>query len=79
MKTPQSKVTLETSKNVADIAQKRQEEEQEAEGNWVFKKVKVENAQQFKPLEEDHIEQMIEELLHYGSIELCSVITPQAL
>ncbi|KAG4946880.1 hypothetical protein JHK82_042949 [Glycine max] len=33
----------------------------------------------FKPLEEDHIEQMIEELLHYGSIELCSVIPPHAL
>ncbi|XP_019176917.1 PREDICTED: ethylene-responsive transcription factor ERF003-like [Ipomoea nil] len=27
-----------------------------------------------KPLEDDHIEQMIEELLDYGSIELCSVI-----
>lgn len=25
-----------------------------------------------KPLEDDHIEQMIEELLDYGSIELCS-------
>ncbi|TKY74777.1 PPLZ02 protein [Spatholobus suberectus] len=61
------------------LPQKRQEEEQESEGNWVFKKVKVESAQQFKPLEEDHIEQMIEELLHYGSIELCSVIPPQAL
>ncbi|KAL5158875.1 Ethylene-responsive transcription factor ERF003 [Glycine soja] len=55
------------------LPQKRQEEEQEAKRNWVFKKVK------FKPLEEDHIEQMIEELLHYGSIELCSVIPPHAL
>ncbi|CAL5204974.1 unnamed protein product [Lathyrus oleraceus] len=55
------------------------EEEKNSEGNWVFKKVKVENSQQFfKPLEEDHIEQMIEELLHYGSIELCSVIPPQS-
>lgn len=27
-----------------------------------------------KPLEDDHIEQMIEELLDYGSIELCSVM-----
>ena len=27
--------------------------------------------QQFKPLEDDHIEQMIEELLYYGYIELC--------
>ncbi|KAJ1413138.1 DNA-binding domain superfamily [Sesbania bispinosa] len=64
------------------LPQKRQQvkEEQESEGNWVFKKVKVESShQQFMPLEEDHIEQMIEELLHYGSIELCSVIPPQAL
>ena len=29
--------------------------------------------QQFIPLEDDHIDQMIEELLDYGSIELCSV------
>lgn len=30
--------------------------------------------QQFQPvLEDDHIEQMIQELLDYGSIELCSV------
>ncbi|KAF7843206.1 ethylene-responsive transcription factor ERF003-like [Senna tora] len=27
-------------------------------------------------LEEDHIEQMIQELLHYGSIELCSLASP---
>ncbi|XP_059655210.1 ethylene-responsive transcription factor ERF003-like [Cornus florida] len=39
----------------------------------------VENTQQFKPLEEDHIEQMIEELLDYGSIELCSVVPPQTM
>ncbi|MBA0574262.1 hypothetical protein Golob_001489 [Gossypium lobatum] len=43
---------------------------QETEANWVVKKAKVEITQQFKPLEEDHIEQMIEELLHYSSIEL---------
>lgn len=30
--------------------------------------------QQFKPLEDDHIEQMIEELLYYGSIELCNAV-----
>ncbi|KAE9609260.1 hypothetical protein Lal_00020064 [Lupinus albus] len=58
---------------------KREQEEQETEGNWVLKKVKVESSQQFKPLEEDHIEQMIEELLHYGSIELCSVFPSQAV
>lgn len=32
--------------------------------------------EQIKTLEDDHIEQMIQELLHYGSIELCSVPTP---
>ncbi|CAN7024197.1 unnamed protein product [Brassica oleracea var. botrytis] len=32
-----------------------------------------------RPLEEDHIEQMIEELLHYGSIELRSVSPTQSL
>ncbi|GFP82769.1 ethylene-responsive transcription factor erf003 [Phtheirospermum japonicum] len=30
--------------------------------------------QQFKSLEDDHIEQMIEELLDYSSVELCSVM-----
>ncbi|KAJ4887901.1 Ethylene-responsive transcription factor ERF003 [Raphanus sativus] len=35
--------------------------------------------QNFRPLEEDHIEQMIEELLHYGSIEFCSVLPSQSL
>jgi hypothetical protein len=48
--------------------------------NWVLKKVKVETSQQqFKSLEDAQIEQMIEELLDYGSIELCSVVPPQAL
>lgn len=42
----------------------------------MFNKVKVETNQQtasFALLEDDyHIEQMIQELIHYGSIELCS-------
>lgn len=65
----------------AVLPHKRPEEEQESEANRGVKRVKaVENVPlQFKPLEEDHIEQMIEELLDYGSIELCSVISPQAL
>lgn len=42
--------------------------------NWVSNEGQVESSQQFKSLEDDHIEQMIEELLHYGSIELCSVM-----
>ena len=71
-----SKLPAENSVGVTMLPQKRPQEEQEEEssdGNWVLKKVKVESEyhQQFKPLEEDHIEQMIEELLHYGSIELC--------
>ncbi|KAE8663432.1 ERF003 protein [Hibiscus syriacus] len=47
----------------------------ETEATWVVKKPQLETTQHFnfKPLEEDHIEQMIEELLHYGSIELCNV------
>ncbi|KAF3971476.1 hypothetical protein CMV_004927 [Castanea mollissima] len=53
--------------------------DQETEANWVVKKVQVESTQQFKPLEDDHIEQMIQELVHYGSIELRSVVPPQAL
>ncbi|KAG2691409.1 hypothetical protein I3760_08G007500 [Carya illinoinensis] len=54
--------------------------QQETEANWVIKKFQVESTQlQFKPLEDDHIEQMIQELVHYGSIELCSVVHPQAL
>ncbi|KAL7001741.1 hypothetical protein U1Q18_002889 [Sarracenia purpurea var. burkii] len=41
------------------------------EASWV--------TQQLKALEDDHIEQMIEELLDYGSIELCSVVPSQAM
>ncbi|XP_057739521.1 protein PPLZ02-like [Arachis stenosperma] len=61
--------------------QQQQQQEQQCsssleDANWVsMKKVKVENHEFIKPLEEDHnhIEQMIQELLHYGSIELCSL------
>lgn len=45
------------------------------EGSWV---VKMEDRDQFNSLEDDHIEQMIEELLDYGSVELCSVVPNQA-
>ncbi|KAF5726266.1 protein PPLZ02-like [Tripterygium wilfordii] len=41
--------------------------------------VQVESPQPFKLLEDDHIEQMIEELLDYGSIELCADFPAQAL
>jgi len=67
-------ITSTSNETKTMLPQKRAQEEQEVEENWVLKKVKVERTQQFKPLEEDHIEQMIEELLHYGTIELCSVI-----
>ncbi|PIN24006.1 hypothetical protein CDL12_03249 [Handroanthus impetiginosus] len=32
----------------------------------------ISSQQHIEPLKEDHVEQMIQELLHYGSIELCS-------
>ncbi|KAI7994202.1 Ethylene-responsive transcription factor ERF003 [Camellia lanceoleosa] len=50
------------------------------EESWVVKKEQMEGTQQqFKALEDDHIEQMIEELLDYGSIiELCPVVPSQA-
>ncbi|KAJ8751894.1 hypothetical protein K2173_026107 [Erythroxylum novogranatense] len=47
----------------------------ETEANWVVKNA----SHQYKPLEEHHIEQMIEELLDYGSIELCSAVSSQQL
>ncbi|CAA3017206.1 ethylene-responsive transcription factor ERF003-like [Olea europaea var. sylvestris] len=37
-----------------------------------YEKKPMVQVQEIKPLEEDHIEQMIEELLDYGSIEFCS-------
>ncbi|KAK7261995.1 hypothetical protein RIF29_28323 [Crotalaria pallida] len=51
------------------------EEMQWLQGNWFGEEGQVEvSEQQFQPvLEDDHVEQMIQELLHYGSIELCSV------
>lgn len=39
----------------------------------------MEETQQFRTLEEDHIEQMIEELLDYESIELCFIGPAQAM
>ncbi|KAE8656627.1 ERF003 protein [Hibiscus syriacus] len=56
---------------VVGLLGKRPSPVQETETNWVVKKAQVERTQPFKSLEEDHIEQMIEELLDYGSIELC--------
>ncbi|KAH7547458.1 hypothetical protein FEM48_Zijuj01G0312100 [Ziziphus jujuba var. spinosa] len=52
----------------------RQGGSQRPELNWVGEQVQGESTntgQQFKALEDDHIEQMIEELLDYGYIELC--------
>lgn len=80
---PRANTTGFTSGNHIDMGtrlpDKRLVAEQEAEANWVVKKVQVECTQKFEPLEDDHIEQMIQELLHYGSIELCSVVPAQAL
>ncbi|CAJ1955015.1 unnamed protein product [Sphenostylis stenocarpa] len=52
--------------------EKRHEEVQWLEEDHV--EVGEAEQQQFQPvLEDDHIEQMIQELLHYGSMEFCSV------
>ena len=55
--------------------EKRHEGSQWLEGNWVGEQSQAQaSQQQFQPvLEDDHIEQMIQELLDYGSFELCSV------
>lgn len=42
--------------------------------SWVGCQVQEGSGQEFKALEDHHIEQMIEELLDYGSIELSSVL-----
>ncbi|XP_022777109.1 ethylene-responsive transcription factor ERF003-like [Durio zibethinus] len=42
------------------------------ETKWEGEENQAGSEQQFIPLEDDHIDQMIEELLDYGSIELCS-------
>ncbi|KAL5574493.1 hypothetical protein UlMin_017796 [Ulmus minor] len=56
----------------------RQSGPQWPEGNWVGDRSGGDqsggDSQQFKPLEDDHIEQMIEELLDYGYIELCPCV-----
>ncbi|KAK9281383.1 hypothetical protein L1049_004283 [Liquidambar formosana] len=48
--------------------------EKRPEANWVVEDGQMGSTQQFGTLEDDHIEQMIEELLDTGSIELCSVV-----
>lgn len=42
------------------------------EGQVVLENSRADVHQDFKPLEVDDIEQMIGELLYYGSIELCN-------
>lgn len=77
--TKQNVTSLENEKPRIEVAdhKKPAAAEQEQEPNWgsVMNKVKVED-DSIEPLEDHHIEQMIEELLHYGSIELCSVVPP---
>ncbi|KAG8379745.1 hypothetical protein BUALT_Bualt07G0121300 [Buddleja alternifolia] len=42
--------------------------------SYVSCEIQAKNGQQFRSLEDDHIEQMIQELLDYSSVELCSVM-----
>ncbi|KAE8710938.1 ERF003 protein [Hibiscus syriacus] len=58
-----------TRSNIGETNYWRQPENQ-WEGN---EESQVGSEEQFIPLEDDDVEQMIEELLHYGSIELCPV------
>ncbi|KAJ6295391.1 hypothetical protein OIU78_023418 [Salix suchowensis] len=75
---PTNGIVIKSEELDALFSEKSPLQVQEAEGNWVYKKVQVDNSQQFiKPLEDHHIEQMIEELLDYGSIELCSGVATQ--
>ncbi|XVF24690.1 hypothetical protein REPUB_Repub13aG0149000 [Reevesia pubescens] len=58
-----------TGSNIGEMDCQRQ-----PENKWEGNENQVgSDQQQFIPLQEDHIDQMIEELLDYGSIELCSV------
>ncbi|KAJ8774172.1 hypothetical protein K2173_009603 [Erythroxylum novogranatense] len=60
---------------VTHVPEKTPVQTPETQANWDIKNT----TQQFKPLEEHHIDQMIEELLDYGSIELCSAVSSQQL
>lgn len=76
--TPANSIVIKSEELDALLPDKSPLQVQEAEANWVYKKVQVDNHQQFiKPLEDHHIEQMIEELLDYGSIEFFSGVTTQ--
>ncbi|XP_022721082.1 ethylene-responsive transcription factor ERF003-like [Durio zibethinus] len=57
-----------TGSNIGEMDCRRQ-----PENIWLGEESQVGNEEQFIPLEDDHIDQMIEELLDYGSIEFCSV------
>ncbi|KAE8709033.1 ERF003 protein [Hibiscus syriacus] len=48
------------------------DDRRQPENKWDAVESPVGSEQQFIPLEDDDIDQMIEELLDYGSIELCS-------
>ena len=75
---PTNGIVIKSEELDASLPEKSPLQVQEAEANWVYKKVQADNNQQFiKPLEDHHIEQMIEELLDYGSIELCSGVATQ--
>lgn len=70
-----------TTHNVNGIAQQNvKTEPQQVEETWDVENVHMENSQQFiKPLEDDHIAEMIEELIDYSPIELCSIVSAQAM
>ncbi|KAI7743873.1 hypothetical protein M8C21_030322 [Ambrosia artemisiifolia] len=63
-----SESSLETKPTVAMLHQADNSSNSNSNSNLDYQ-----NHQFYAKLEDHHIEQMIEELLHYGSIELCSI------
>ncbi|KAF8389178.1 hypothetical protein HHK36_025871 [Tetracentron sinense] len=66
-----------TIEEVGVLSSEKRPMTKQPETNWVAKKAQKESTQKFKPLEDHHIEQMIQELLYCESIELCSLVPPQ--
>ncbi|KAL6972882.1 hypothetical protein U1Q18_027058 [Sarracenia purpurea var. burkii] len=71
---PVSRVGSEGLKPINNIPEVRRRDFSENRVQGCIVATGTDNAQQFQPLEDDHIQQMIEELLDYdGSVKLCWV------
>ncbi|CAN0912042.1 Ethylene-responsive transcription factor ERF003 [Linum grandiflorum] len=82
MATKQSHISVKREEPVGAAYEQVQETESSWEGMKKQSPVESNNQQFYRPLEDHHIEQMIQELLHYGSIEIdpsSSTVSPHAL